>query len=229
VGGTPVQNVGAYGQDVSETITRVHCFDRKAGQLVDLSNKQCGFLYRRSIFNSTERDRYVVLSVTFALAAGGTPKIVYKDLIDHFGDRTPSLGETREAVLSIRRAKSMVIHPDDPNSRSVGSFFKNPVIDLDTFEAIRAESSTQVPGFPVTDGIKLPAAWLIERAGFHKGFAHGRVGISTNHTLAIINRGGATAGEVIELKELIQNAVRSRFDIDLVPEPVFVGEFPAKN
>ena len=128
IGGTPVQNVGAYGQEVSETITRVRVFDRKSKEILRLSNAECRFAYRTSIFNTTDKNRFIVLAVTFALQENGAPKLVYKDLREFFGARVPTLAETRAAVLQIRRAKSMVIDPDDINSRSAGSFFKNPVV-----------------------------------------------------------------------------------------------------
>ena len=222
VGGTPVQNVGAYGQEVSETIENVRCFDRKTMSIVTLSNVDCGFSYRKSIFNSTMRDRYVVLSVTYKLKRGGQPKIVYKDLIEYFDGRSPDLAETREAVLNIRRLKSMVIEPDDPNSKSAGSFFKNPVVSRSKLAELQMRNRA-IPYFEFGDGVKIPAAWLIEKAGFGKGFTHGRAGISSRHTLALINCGNASAAEIIELKELIQNAVENRFGIPLHPEPVFVG------
>jgi UDP-N-acetylmuramate dehydrogenase len=223
VGGTPVQNVGAYGQEVSETIISVRCFDRRIGRVVELSNPECGFAYRKSIFNSTARGRFIVLSVTFWMVPGGRPKLAYKEVIEYFSGREPSLGDVREAVLAIRRKKSMVIDPTDPNSRSAGSFFKNPVVEGTKFAEIKA-AFPAVPSFPAAGGkVKIPAAWLIENAGFHKGFALGNVGISSNHTLALINRGGATAEELIRLKELVQRAAADRFGIDLEPEPIFVG------
>lgn len=222
VGGTPVQNVGAYGQEVSETIVSVRCIDRKSNEIVELSNADCGFAYRTSIFNSTERDRYVVLSVTYKLTHGGEPKIAYKDLTDLFDGRTPSLQQVRDAVLKIRREKSMVIDDADPNSRSAGSFFKNPIVEISKFEELK-RAHESVPHFGFGDKVKIPAAWLIENAGFHKGYVFGNAGISTNHTLAIINRGNATAAEIIALKDKIQTAVTAKFDITLVPEPVFVG------
>ncbi|MEO8042860.1 MAG: UDP-N-acetylmuramate dehydrogenase [Acidobacteriota bacterium] len=225
VGGTPVQNVGAYGQEVSESIASVRCFDRATRSIIDLDNSECGFTYRTSIFNSTERDRYVVLSVTYNLTSNGEPKIAYRDLKDHFSDLPPTLKDTRDAVLNIRRAKSMVIDPDDPNSRSAGSFFKNPIVDPEHFEKIvKASEHENVTHFPAAENrIKVPAAWLIERAGFHKGFRSGKAGISTNHSLALVNLGGATAAEIVALKEKIQDGVRQKFDILLQPEPVFVG------
>ena len=224
VGGTPIQNVGAYGQEVSDTITSVRCFDRSSGDILDLSHADCGFTYRRSIFNSVERDHYIVLSVTYQLDETARPKIEYKDLQTHFGDREPTLADVREAVLVIRRSKSMVIDPNDPNSRSAGSFFKNPVVGQEKFDAISLELGGTVPHFSGGDNlIKIPAAWLIERAGFAKGFRLGNVGISSNHSLALVNLGGGSAREILALKEKIQAAVSEKFDILLQHEPVFVG------
>ncbi len=222
VGGTPVQNVGAYGQEVSTTIRVVRCFDRTTQMIAELANEGCGFSYRRSIFNSTERDRYIVLSVEFGLVPEGEPLLVYKDLVEHFQHCEPSLLKVRQAVLKIRRAKSMVIDPEDPNSRSAGSFFKNPVVERSVFEIIKTEFD-RVPHFDAGDMVKIPAAWLIENAGLHKGFRLGNAGISSNHTLALINCGSATAAEMIALKNLIQNRVAERFGIALEPEPIMVG------
>ena len=223
VGGTPVQNVGAYGQEVAESIVQVKCFDRTEKNIVELENSECGFSYRTSIFNSSQRNRYVVLAVTYNLGEHGDPKIVYKDLKEHFQDRQPTLAETREAVLKIRRAKSMVIDPADPNSQSAGSFFKNPIVDIARFEKI-ASSLADVPHFAAGDGlVKIPAAWLIEQSGFSKGYRMGNAGVSTNHSLALVNFGGASASEIVDLKEKIQRVVAEKFDILLQPEPVFVG------
>ena len=223
VGGTPVQNVGAYGQEVSETIVTVRCFDRITKRIVDLSNRDCGFSYRTSIFNSTTRDRYIVLAVTYDLAVNGEPKIEYKDLKEQFGASRPSLRDTRDAVIEIRRAKSMVIDERDPNSRSAGSFFKNPIVEKIKYDSIAA-SANIVPHFPAGENtVKIPAAWLIEQSGFHKGYRSGNAGISTKHSLALVNFGGASASEIIFLKEKIQHAVMQKFDILLQPEPVFVG------
>lgn len=222
VGGTPVQNVGAYGQEVSTTIRVVRCYDRTTQTIVDIANEDCGFSYRRSIFNSTERDRYIVLSVEFDLVPDGEPLLVYKDLLEHFQDRKPSLSEVRQAVLNIRRSKSMVIDPADPNSQSAGSFFKNPVVERSVLARIQSEFGS-VPHFDAEDMVKIPAAWLIENAEFHKGFRLGKAGISSNHTLALINCGGARAAEIIALKDLIQQRVSERFAIELEPEPIMVG------
>lgn len=224
IGGTPVQNVGAYGQEVAETIVKVRCYDRQTMEIVELSNDECGFSYRKSIFNSEARDRYIVLSVTFQLTAGGKPQLKYKELIDHFQDATPTISDVREAVIAIRRRKSMVIESGDPNSRSAGSFFKNPIVSADVYNALAATSETTVPHFLAGDSrVKIPAAWLIEQSGFHKGFRFGNAGISSNHSLAIINRGGAAAGEIVGLMKAIQTDVSKKFGIDLLPEPVFLG------
>jgi UDP-N-acetylmuramate dehydrogenase len=236
VGATPIQNVGAYGQEVSETITSVRCFDRVERTIVELSNAECGFAYRTSIFNTTHRERYIVLSVTFALTKNGAPKIVYKDLHEYFADykSAPNLAETREAILEIRRAKSMVIDERDENSRSVGSFFKNPIVTSEKYEQAQRRARRlnllgdreALPKFAVDEThMKIPAAWLIGHSGFQKGYRKGNVGVSTKHNLAIINRGGAKAIEISSLKFEIQKAVRVKFDIELLPEPVFVGSF----
>lgn len=228
VGGTPVQNVGAYGQEVSETIAAVRCFDRTNEEIVELTAEQCGFAYRASIFNTIEKDRYIVLAVNYALRAGGEPKIVYKDLINYFGGKKPGLRKTREAVLRIRAEKSMVLDPSDPNSKSAGSFFKNPIVTTEKLAEIveRAKriNIERVPGFP-GDGqtVKIPAAWLIEQSGFQKGYRRGKIGLSTKHTLAIVNFHEARAADVIALKNEIQTKVKEIFDVELLPEPVFVG------
>jgi UDP-N-acetylmuramate dehydrogenase len=234
VGGAPVQNVGAYGQEVSETILAVRAYDRQKGRIVELANAACGFSYRTSIFNTSARDRYIVLAVTYQLAAHGRPTIRYADVERYFAGRNsePSLREVREAVRMIRASKAMLLLPGDPDCHSAGSFFKNPVVTAEKFaqieEAARAyqvlSAAERVPRYDAPGGqVKVSAAWLIERAGLHKGYQRGRVGLSTKHTLAIINRGGATAREVVELMREIQSCVEERFGVALVPEPVFVG------
>jgi len=222
VGGTPVQNVGAYGQEVADTISSVKCYDREVNNIVELTNADCGFTYRTSIFNTTHRDRYIVLAVTYSMEKGGSPKTEYRDLKEMFIDTSPSLRDVRNAVVDIRRKKSMVIDPADPNSRSAGSFFKNPIVDGKRLEQIESQTGA-VPYFEFGEQVKIPAAWLIEKAGFPKGFVLGNAGISSNHTLAIINRGSAKAADIIALKDMIQGGVRETFGIELVPEPVFVG------
>ena len=222
VGGTPVQNVGAYGQEVADTIEEVRCFDRTSKQIVTLRNADCGFTYRTSIFNTTDRDRYIVLEVKYRLAKGGAPKVSYSDLRQRFQGHSPTLKDVRNAVIEIRRQKSMVIDPSDPNSRSAGSFFKNPIVSRETLIRIEGEVG-EVPFFDLGEQAKIPAAWLIERSGFPKGFVHGNAGISSNHTLAMINRGDAKAADIVSLKNLIQEGVEAKFGIVLQPEPVFVG------
>ncbi len=226
VGGTPVQNVGAYGQEVSETITRVRAFDRQQKQIVELRNAECGFSYRTSIFNSTERNRYVVLAVSFALKTNGEPALRYPDVKNYFAGRNdqPSLAEIRQAIIEIRSRKGMVIVPDDPDCRSAGSFFKNAIISVEAFAKLETAANERPPSFPAADGkVKVPAAWLIEHAGFQRGYAKGRAGISSKHTLAIINRGSATASEVWALVNEIQERVAEKFGVWLMPEPIFVG------
>ena len=228
VGGTPVQNVGAYGQEVSETIRKVRCFDRRQMAFVELADHACGFGYRTSVFNTTERDRYVVTRVDFALAERGLPKLIYTDLRKRFRpDETPSLRATAEAVRAIRRTKSMVIEASDQNSHSAGSFFQNPVVATAMLDRVAHASGTEVakvPNWPVGDTqVKLPAAWLLERAGFVRGYVMGRAGISTNHTLALVNRGHCTAAEMESLRDRIIDTVRRQFDITLTQEPVSLG------
>ncbi len=226
VGGTPIQNVGAYGQEVSETIVTVRAFDRQSKRVVEMTNEDCHFSYRASVFNTSERDRYIVLSVTYKLKPHGEPALRYADLQKHFAQRKtpPTLQEVRDAVIAIRASKGMVIVPNDPDCQSAGSFFKNPIVTAETLAQIEAAALDNVPHFAAAKGlIKIPAAWLIEKAGFPKGYVHGRVGISTKHTLALINRSNATATELLTLVECIQKQVQERFGIALVPEPVWVG------
>jgi UDP-N-acetylmuramate dehydrogenase len=228
IGGTPVQNVGAYGQEVSETTFSVRVLERETGKIIEMPAAECAFEYRTSIFNTTLKNQFIVLAVTFRLNLNGQPKIVYKDLQQFFAGRKPSLTETRAAVSQIRAAKSMVIDENDPNSKSAGSFFKNPIVSLEKFVEIeklaKQEGIETVPKFIVDEkNVKIPAAWLIEKSGFHKGYKFGNAGISTNHTLAIINLGNAQAKDILALKDLIQNQVNKKFNVELIPEPVFVG------
>lgn len=222
VGGTPIQNVGAYGQDVSETIVSVRCYDRRTGEVLTISNSECEFSYRKSRFNSRDFDRFVVLSVEFELVSEGSPKIEYRDLTEHFGRRKPTLAQVRETVLTIRKAKSMVIDPADINSQSAGSFFKNPIVSQEKFAEMFANNG-DIPSFPSGEDMKIPAAWLIEQAGFKKGTRIGKAGTSKNHSLAIVNFGGATAKDIMAVKDEIQRRVLEKFNVELVPEPIFVG------
>ena len=224
-GATPIQNVGAYGQDVSETIARVEVYDRAMGRVAWLTAEECRFGYRSSLFKNHERERYVVLSVTFRLRRDGCATIRYPELqkyADEHGISTSDLPAIREAVIAIRKRKGMVLDPNDADTRSDGSFFMNPVITAHEYEQF-ARRAPDAPHFPAGDDIKLSAAWLIEHAGFTKGYRHGNVGLSTKHTLALVNRGAGTAREVIELVAMIQQAVREKFGIAIHPEPNFIG------
>jgi UDP-N-acetylmuramate dehydrogenase len=230
VGGTPVQNVGAYGQEVSQTIVTVRAFDRKTLRFMDLPAADCGFSYRRSIFNSTQRERYVVSRVDYALRKDASANIVYADLTRYFAARngaTPTLEEVRDAVRSIRARKGMLLVSGDADCRSAGSFFKNPVVPVTVLDSLSRELGVEkesIPAYPARDGeVKLSAAWLIERAGYQKGFALGNAGISSRHTLALINRGGASAAEVVALRDKVTDTIDSRFGIRLEPEPVWLA------
>lgn len=229
VGATPVQNVGAYGQEVSQTIASVQVLDLKDNQVRELCPQGCGFGYRSSIFNTSERGRFIVLQVTYALSSEGDPQITYADLKRHFEGRetSPNLAETREAVRHIRALKGMLMVPGNPDSQSAGSFFKNPVLSESQYEDLKrriAARGLTVPSYPALESRKkVSAAWLVERSGFAKGFGFQRVGISSRHALAIVNRGGATAAEVLALKEEIQHRVEEIWGIHLEPEPVMVG------
>jgi len=226
-GATPIQNVGAYGQDVSETIIRVEVIERDTGRVVTMTNWDCGFGYRQSIFKSSAKDRYVVVGVTFRLRPGGAATIRYPELqtyLDEHGIDVRNLSRVREAVIAIRKRKGMVLDPSDPDTRSDGSFFMNPVVTPSQFDALLSRAGTKnIPHFPSGDQIKLSAAWLIEHSGFHKGFIHGNVGLSSKHTLAVINRGGGSAAEVLELVKTIQDGVRDTFGVEIHPEPNFIG------
>jgi len=229
VGGTPVQNVGAYGQEVSGSIELVEVFDRRDEQVRELCREACGFAYRSSIFNTTERGRFIILRATYALVPGGDPLLKYADLKQYFAGRetTPSLAEAREAVRHIRARKGMLIIEGDPDCRSAGSFFKNPVLSekqhAEISERARAKGLS-VPAYPALESMKkISAAWLVEHSGFARGYEFGHVGISTKHALAIVNRGGASSAEVLTLKDQIQRRVEEMWGVKLEPEPVMVG------
>jgi UDP-N-acetylmuramate dehydrogenase len=233
VGGTPVQNVGAYGQEVSDTIESVRTLDLKADRIVVLPKPACGFRYRSSIFNSTERGRYIILRVNYRLKRGGTPSLKYADLQKYFAEKSaekktpPSLAATREAVREIRLSKGMLIVPGNDDCRSAGSFFKNPVLIEQQFKELAARAKSkglEIPSYPALDAQhKVSAAWLVEHSGFSKGYAQGPVGISRKHALALINRGEAKASDIVGLKDEIQHGVQKSWGILLEPEPVFVG------
>lgn len=230
VGATPIQNVGAYGQEVAETIVAVRAFDRLAARVVELPAADCGFSYRSSVFKRTP-GRWVVLAVTYALPRQDSARAIrYAELARALGvaegERAP-LAAVREAVLALRRRKGMVLDPGDPDTVSVGSFFTNPVLDAAAFAALaaRVDDAARLPRFPQPDGtVKTSAAWLIERAGFTRGYGDpATVAISGKHTLALTNRGAGTTAQLVALAREIAGGVRERFGVELEPEPVFVG------
>jgi UDP-N-acetylmuramate dehydrogenase len=233
VGATPMQNVGAYGQEISETLQSVEALDLATGELVGFDQRECEFGYRASRFKGRDKGRYVITRVSYRLQAGGAPAVRYGELQDYLakqGAMAPTLAQVRDAIITIRRRKAMVIDLTDVDSRSVGSFFMNPVVSEEAFERVRSAAARfmkegeAMPAFPTSDHrVKLSAAWLIERAGIRRGTVHGNVGTSSKHALAIINRGGGTAREVLELCGIIQSRVRAAFGVELMPEPVFVG------
>jgi len=234
VGGTPVQNVGAYGQEVASSIERVRAFDLGTLEFVEFSAADCGFSYRRSRFNSADRGRFVVTRVDYRLTQGGKPTLLYADLqreiqkvsVEGMG---PSLAEVAGAVRRVRHTKGMLLVDGEPDCRSAGSFFKNPVVTEEQIARVAECSATKPPRFPAGTGnenegrVKVPAAWLIEQAGFAKGYAAGAAGVSSRHTLALVNRGGASAADVLALAGEIDAAVQARFGIVLEMEPVMVG------
>jgi UDP-N-acetylmuramate dehydrogenase len=240
VGGTPVQNVGAYGQEVATSIEAVRAFDLEKRKFVEFSAAECGFAYRRSRFNSADRGRYVVTRVDYRLTVGGAPTLIYSDLqrsmreTDPKGGQ-PSLAEVAAAVRRVRQSKGMLLVEGDPNCRSAGSFFKNPVVDAEQIRQITDLVGKIPPQFPAgqragSQGqVKVPAAWLIEQAGFNKGYRLGAAGISSRHTLALVNfgdpdqGGGASAEEILALARQITSTVEARFSVRLEMEPVMVG------
>lgn len=228
VGGTPVQNVGAYGQEVSATIASVRAFDLRQHSIVDFTADECAFSYRHSRFNSYDRGHFIVMRVEYLLSHGGPPTLKYADLQRIFASNAnPSLKEVGEAVRRIRQSKGMLLVEGDPDCRSAGSFFKNPIVSAERAATIAGSSGAQPPQYPAGPDqqgkVKLSAAWLIEEAGFARGYALGRAGISTKHTLALANRGGATATEILALADRIKDAVGRRFEIELQMEPVLLG------
>lgn len=233
-GGTPVQNVGAYGQDVSHTITRVQVVDRRTRAAATFSNSECAFGYRTSRFKREDLDRYIVTGVEFSLAPGGRPTVEYADVVHHLqasNTTEPTLAEVRDAVLTIRRRKGMVIEPGNAANRSCGSFFVNPIVSRDHLRRVEALAGAgEVPHYVVSDhAVKMPAAWLIEQAGFPKGTTRGEVAVSPFQAQAIINLGRAAAADVVDLACDIKRAVWAAFQISIVPEPVFVGFHPSAD
>jgi UDP-N-acetylmuramate dehydrogenase len=235
VGATPIQNVGAYGQEVADTIHSVRALERASGSIVQLTPDACAFGYRDSRFKR-EPEAYVVLAVTFALHPAGAPTLRYPELAaavsGSVSGHAPTLAEVAAVVRTLRARKSMVIDPADPNRRSVGSFFTNPVVTTAEADAVVAQAMAggaarapgEVPRFPAADGhVKLSAGWLIEKAGFAKGLRRGPVGISTNHALALVHHGGGTTADLVALAREVRTGVAARFGVTLTPEPVALG------
>lgn len=235
VGASPIQNIGAYGQDAAETIVAVDVIDVASGAQRRLSKSECAFSYRESVFKREASGRYVVIAVSFALHEDGIAAVRYPELERELQRRDacdPTLADVRSAVLAIRAAKAMVIDPDEPDSRSAGSFFMNPVVDVSDLARLEAavavhggaERSAAMPRYAAGEGrVKLSAAWLIEAAGFRKGDSRGAARISSRHALALVNGGGATASEIVALAREIRDKVEALFAVTLVPEPLFVG------
>jgi UDP-N-acetylmuramate dehydrogenase len=236
-GATPIQNVGAYGQEVSDTLRAVRALERTSGAVVELSPLDCAFGYRDSAFRRAP-ERFVVLDVTFALRPGGAPTLRYRELADALAassegrSPTPTLAEARAAVLALRRRKSMVIDAADPNRRSVGSFFTNPIVAEVAADELAARAAaagvvgaaSEVPRWPAGPGrVKLSAGWLIEHAGIVKGWRRGAVGVSTRHALALVHHGGGTTAALVALAREVRDAVAARFGVTLAPEPILVG------
>ncbi|GIE97899.1 UDP-N-acetylenolpyruvoylglucosamine reductase [Paractinoplanes rishiriensis] len=221
-GATPIQNVGAYGQEVAHTIVAVHAYDREGDTIRAMSPAECEFAYRSSVFKHS--DRYLVLEVDFRLAVSpGSAPIRYAELARSLGaepgDRVP-LQQARDTVLKLRAGKGMVLDPDDRDTWSVGSFFTNPVVSTEVWQGL----SLDAPHWPGEDGsVKIPAAWLIEHAGFGRGYPGAGVSISTKHTLALTNRGEGSTTALLDLARTIRDGVRARFGVELHPEPVLVG------
>ncbi len=223
VGATPVQNVGAYGQEVAQVIRSVRVLDRRSGAVSDLASENCSFAYRTSALKQ-DPQRWVVLSVTMQLRTGDLGTVSYAELADALGTEIGGSADVqaiRGAVLSLRARKGMVLSESDHDTWSAGSFFTNPVVS----EATAGALPDGCPRFPASDGVKVSAAWLIGEAGIERGYAlpGSRAAISTKHSLALCNRGGATAAEVVDLARDVRAHVHAAFGITLEPEPVLVG------
>ena len=239
VGATPMQNVGAYGQEVGETILAVRALERRTLTVREFSPAECIFSYRQSRFKREDSGRYVIIEVRFALKRSDAPTVRYPELrrqLEASGSGAairpgrPGLEAVREAVLTLRRKKSMLVDPSDPNSRSVGSFFLNPVLSEQEHRSVSTRwtaggAPESIPAFHAPGGIKVPAAWLVEHAGYRRGYRKGGVGISANHSLALVNYGGSTR-ELLALAEEIQSGVYATFGIRLEREPVLLHATP---
>jgi UDP-N-acetylmuramate dehydrogenase len=229
VGASPVQNIGAYGQEVAQTIVQVEALETATGNAVRFEKGECGFAYRNSIFNSTEAGKHLITGVTFRLVPGGAPHIAYRELEERLAaNAAPTLGAVRDTVLSIREGKGLLIRDGFENFKSAGSFFKNPIVTAEEYEKI-ARVIEGAGGFanwawPMETGtVKLSAACLIQCAGFQRGHRKGAAGISPHHTLIMVNYGGASAREIIAFAAEVRQRVFERFSVPLVPEVRLIG------
>jgi UDP-N-acetylmuramate dehydrogenase len=229
VGASPIQNIGAYGQEVSQVISQVRCLKTATGNAVTFDNEACAFHYRESIFNTREVGKYLVTSVTFRLTGGGAPFIHYRELEERLSEvPSPTLADVRDAVIAIRDSKGVLVRTGYESFKSAGSFFKNPVVSRTRYEQIEAlvagHGNSKNWAWPLPNGdVKISAAYLIQRSGFDRGYRRGNVGISPHHTLILINRGGATAREVVDFAAEVQHRVLDRFGVLLTPEARLIG------
>lgn len=229
-GAAPVQNIGAYGQEVAPVLEAIEATELATGRSRSFGAGECGFGYRRSRFKEEEAGRWFITRLQLRLRPGGPATLAYRELVEALSDTpSPSLARVREEVLRLRRSKSMVYDPADPNHRSAGSFFTNPVVGPAELESLRRRVDGEVPHWPVEGGVKLAAAWLIQHAGFEKGYHEGNVGLSSNHVLALVNRGGARAADLLALATRVRDGVLDHFGVRLRPEPVPLGFDPAET
>lgn len=229
VGASPVQNIGAYGQEVSQVISQVRCLETATGRAVTFGNEECAFRYRESIFNTSDAGKYFVTSVTFRLACGGSAVITYRELEERLScNPAPTLTDVRDAVIAIRAGKGVLIRTGYESFKSAGSFFKNPVVTRSRFERVEQLVAGQARpsnwAWPLPNGeVKISAAFLIQNSGIEKGSRSGNVGISPRHTLILINHGAATASEIVDFAAEVRQRVLERFGVLLTPEPRLVG------
>lgn len=226
-GATPIQNVGAYGQEIGDVVRCVRVWDREASAMVELSAADCGFRYRNSILRQ-QPGRWVVVELELELRVGDTPQLRYAELAQRFDGVRVTPASVRDAVLALRRGKSMVIDPSDPNHCSAGSFFTNPIVEVDKADRVaaiaeRADVARTMPRWPAGEQVKLAAGWLIEAAGVRKGDRDGAIGVSSAHALALVHHGGGTTAQLLTFARSVRDRVRDRFDVELRPEPVMLG------
>jgi UDP-N-acetylmuramate dehydrogenase len=221
VGATPIQNVGAYGQEVSQTVHSVECIDKDSFKKIILSNQECKFSYRDSFFKGHQE--LIITSVIFKLRKLLRAKVNYPQVIQKLSSSVATLSKVRSTVIALRKEKSMILDLKDPNTRSVGSFFKNPIVGKNEFNLLQ-EKHGDIPFWNNGSSYKISAAWLIEMSGFTKGYNYNpKVGLSTKHTLAVVNKNHATSSDLVMFVKLIQEEVYKQFSIQLIPEPILVG------